>query len=129
MKSIINLKISGLLVCLALSLGSCEKQKDPSIILLNGRHITTSQVISPGEDLAFRWRAEKGGADLSSFTLQSNGTDWYGYPKTDIPSDIYIDSVHLEGPATAGQFAFSFIITDKEDRVDEQVLTLTVEAK
>ncbi|MFC2115804.1 hypothetical protein ACFLTU_04975 [Bacteroidota bacterium] len=111
-------------------LSGCTKQKKPSVTLLNDRFIIGNTDISPGGVLMFKWIAEKGKSDLASFTILMNGTDlqFYGFPKTTIPADIYFDSIPpMEGPVTKGDYVFSFIATDVDGNIGEESLVVTVE--
>ena len=114
-------------VIFLIAISGCTKQKDPSVSLINDKFITTDQVISPGDPLPFKWMAEKGKSDLSSFTIRINGSDWFGYPISTIPPDIYYDSAYLEAPVVQGHYAFSFIVTDTDGKIGEQAVVLTVE--
>ncbi|MFC2098203.1 hypothetical protein ACFLSP_00525 [Bacteroidota bacterium] len=114
------------ILCLIVATG-CTQQKDPTVTMLNDRFITTNKIISPGDPLPFKWMAEKGKSDLSSFTIRINGDDWFGYPITSIPTNIYSDSAFLEGPVTQGNYAFSFLVTDTDGKIGEKSVIITVE--
>jgi hypothetical protein len=122
-----NRIISLLTAIFVIALSGCNKQKDPTVRLQNDMFITTDILIAPGDPLQFKWLAEKGKSDLSSFTILLNGNDWYGYPVDTIPPDTYYDSAYLEGPAAQGHYAFSFIVTDTEGKIGEQAVLISVE--
>ena len=105
----------------------CIKQKDPTVTLLNDRFITANKIISPGDPLQFKWMAEKGKSDLASFSIRLNGENWFGYPVTSIPTNIYSDSAFLEGPVTQGNYAFSFHVTDTDGNIGEESVVITVQ--
>ena len=94
--------------------------------LLNGRFMTTNVEISPGGVLMFKWMAEKGKSDLSSFTILVNGDDQYGYPVSPIAPDIYVDSVFMEGPTGKGDYTFSFTATDIDGNLGTKAIVVTV---
>ena len=105
----------------------CAKQKEPEVSLLNGRFMTTNVDISPGGVLRFKWIAEKGQANLESFTIKVNGTDLGGYPNVSIDPDIYFDSTFLEGPIPKGDYTYAFIATDTDGNIGDKVIVVTVE--
>lgn len=102
-------------------------RKEPEVRLLNERFITTSVDISPGGVLRFKWMAEKGKSDLSSFTIRINGEDYIGFPVTSIPPDIYCDSVFMEGPAGEGDYTYSFIAGDADGNFGEKYIVVSVQ--
>ncbi len=117
---------AGLLLFLLLIAG-CAKQKEPEVSLLNGRFMTTNVDISPGGILKFKWIAEKGQADLESFTIRVNGTDLGGFPKVSLDPDMYFDSTYLEGPISEGDYTYAFIATDMDGNIGDKVIVVSVE--
>lgn len=93
----------------------------------NDRFISSSRTVSPGAALSFKWIAEKGGDDLSSFSVRVNGDLIFGYPLENIPPDVYIDSAFIEAPVNGGSYAFAFTATDTEGKLGEADLVITVE--
>jgi len=116
-----------ILILLTVSFSACEKKKNPTVTLLNGDFITNNTTISPGGLLWFKWEATKGKSDLSSFTILLNGSDWPGYPNTTIPTDVYLDSISMEAPSAAGNYVFSFQVTDTDGKLGDRGLVITVE--
>jgi hypothetical protein len=106
---------------------SCTRQKEPSVSLLNDRFMNTNTSIGPGGLLLFKWIAEKGEADLQSFTIRMNGDDLGGYPVSSIPPDTYIDSTFLEGPVARGDYTYAFIATDTDGNIGDRAIVVTVE--
>jgi hypothetical protein len=115
-----------LLLLLAITASGCEKKKNPTVTLLNGSFIITNTSIGPGGLLKFKWEASKGKSDLSSFTVQIDGTDQPGFPKASIPADVYLDSIYLEGPSTGGDYSFLFQVTDADGNTGSRGLVITV---
>jgi hypothetical protein len=116
-----------ILILLVVSLSGCEKKKDPTVTLLNGSFITNNTTIPSGGLLKFKWEASKGKTDLSSFTVRMDGNDLPGFPNTNIPSDVYLDSIYLEGPSAAGDYTFSFQVTDRDGKLGDRGVVITVE--
>ena len=116
-----------IILLLAASISGCEKQKNPSVILLNGEFIISNTTIGPGGLLKFKWEASKGKTDLSSFTVLMDGSDLPGYPETAIPADVYIDSTYREGPIQTGNYTFSFQVTDTDGNIGDRSVVITVE--
>ena len=116
-----------ILILLSVTLSGCEKNKNPTVTLLNGDFITNNTTISPGGLLNFKWEASKGKTDLSSFTVLMDGIDQPGFPETSIPTDIFIDSTYREGPIQAGNYTFSFQATDADGNIGERSVVITVE--
>lgn len=116
-----------ILILLVVSFSGCEKKKDPTVTLLNGSFMTTNTTISAGGLVKFKWEASKGKSDLSSFTVLMDGINQQGFPKTDIPADVYIDSIYLEGPSATGNYAFSFQVTDTDGKLGDRGIVVTVE--
>ena len=116
-----------IILLLAASISGCEKQKNPSVILLNGEFIISNTTIGPGGLLKFKWEAKKGKTDLSSFSVLMNGNDLPGFPETTIPTDVYIDSIYLEGSSQTGNYAFSFQVTDTDGNIGDRSVVITVE--
>ena len=112
---------------MVVSFSGCEKKKNPTVTLLNGSFITTNAAIGPGGLLKFKWEASKGKTDLSSFTVLMDGANLPGFPKTGIPTDVYIDSVYLEGPSAQGNYSFSFQATDTDGNLGDRGLVITVQ--
>lgn len=125
MKTLRNILIQILFFSIVLS--GCTKQKEPTVSLLNDRFITTNVEISPGGALQFKWMAEKGKADLISFTIRVNGEDLYGFPNTSIAPDIYLDSTYIEGPITTGDYTYSFIASDADGNSGEKAILVSVQ--
>ena len=119
--------IAFLLAISCLCLTGCIKQKDPTVSLLNSRFMNTNTTIDPGGVLRFKWMAEKGKSDLESFTIQVNGDDLGGFPRTSIAPDIYLDSTILEGPAAEGDYTYSFVATDVDGNFGENYIVVTVQ--
>jgi hypothetical protein len=115
------------LILLALSFSGCEKKKDPTVTLLNGSFMTGNTTISAGGLVKFKWEASKGKADLSSFTVMMDGIDQVGFPDTNIPTDVYLDSIYLEGPSATGNYTFSFQVTDADGNLGDRGIVITVE--
>jgi hypothetical protein len=107
--------------------GACNKHTEPSVTLLNDRFINSDVTVSPGGPLRFKWIAEKGKSDLASFTIRVNGTDSYGWPNENIPTDVYTDSTYMEAPGTAGDYTFSFIAEDADGNIGEVDLTVGIQ--
>jgi uncharacterized protein YdeI (BOF family) len=124
MKTIVTAFVS--LVLLSMLATGCNRQKEPTVSLLNGRFITTSVEVSPAAVLKFKWRAEKGKSDLASFTIQQNGEDLYGFPDNSIEPDVHIDSAYMEGPAATGDYTYAFIATDADGNLGEKSIVVTV---
>lgn len=116
-----------ILILLAVSLSGCEKKKNPTVTLLNGSFMITNTTISAGGLLKFKWEASKGKFDLSSFTVMRDGGDLQGFPNTNIPVDIYVDSIYLEGPSATGNYTYSFQVTDMEGNLGDRGIVVTVE--
>ena len=116
-----------LLVLLAASFSGCEKKKDPTVTLLNGDFINTNTTITTGGLLKFKWEASKGKSDLSSFTVMMDGMDQPGFPNSNIPADVYVDSIYLEGPSATGDYVFSFQVTDTDGKLGDRGIVITVE--
>ena len=109
-------------------MSACSKQKEPTVTLVNGRFFTTNVDISPGGIVMFKWIAEKGKSDLTSFNIQIDGVDLYGFPNDSIPADIYFDSTPpMEGPVAEGDYAFSFVATDLDGNIGFKTLVVTVQ--
>ena len=108
-------------------LSGCEQKKNPTVTLINGNFIISNTSIGPGGLLKFKWEASKGKTDLSSFTVQMDGTSLPGFPKTGIPTDVYVDSVYLEGPAAQGNYSFSFQATDTDGNIGDRSLVISIE--
>jgi len=115
------------LILLALSFSGCEKNKNPTVTLLNGSFMTGNTTISAGGLVKFKWEASKGKADLSSFTVKMDGIDQGGFPNTNIPADVYLDSIYLEGPSVTGNYTFSFQVTDTDGNLGDRGIVITVE--
>ncbi len=116
-----------ILILLAVSFSGCEKKKNPTVTLLNGNFITNNTSINPGDPLKFKWEASKGKTDLSSFTVMLDGSDLPGFPNADIPADVYLDSIYLEGPSATGNYTFSFQVTDTDGNLGDRGIVITVE--
>ena len=115
------------LILLALSFSGCEKNKNPTVTLLNGSFMTGNTTISAGGLVKFKWEASKGKSDLSSFTVIMDGTDLPGFPNGNIPADVYLDSIYLEGPSATGNYTFSFQVTDADGKLGDRGIVITVE--
>ena len=113
-----------ILILLLVSFSGCEKNKNPTVALLNGSFINTNTSISPGGLVKFKWEASKGKSDLSSFTVQIDGIDLPGFPDTSIPTDVYLDSTYREGPVQKGDYTYSF---DVDGKTGSRALVITVE--
>jgi hypothetical protein len=116
-----------ILILLAVSFSGCEKKKNPTVTLLNGNFITNNTTIAKGGSLKFKWEASKGKTDLSSFSVLMDGNDLPGFPETSIPTDVYIDSILLEGPAQTGDYVYSFQVTDTDGKLGDRGIVITVE--
>ena len=116
-----------ILILLTVSYSACEKKKNPTVTLLNGSFITSNTTISSGGLLKFKWEASKGKTDLSSFTVLMDGADQQGFPNTNIPADVYVDSIYLEGPSATGDYIFSFVATDVDGKIGDRSLVVTIE--
>ena len=116
-----------ILMLFAVSVFGCEKQKNPSVTLLNGDFITKNTTVGPGGLLKFKWEVRKGKADLSTFSVLMNGQDLPGYPETPKSTDVIIDSIYLEGPVQTGNYAFSFLATDANGNIGDRAVVITVE--
>jgi len=116
-----------ILLLLAISFSGCEKKKNPTVTLLNGDFIAANATKPAGALLKFKWEASKGKSDLSSFTVLMNGTDLPGFPDTNIPTDVYLDSIYLEGPSVSGNYTFSFQVTDTDGKLGDRGIVITVE--
>lgn len=117
--------IAGLLIILLIP--ACIRQKEPSVQLQNGRFMTGNVEIIPGGVLMFKWIAEKGEANLESFTIRINGDDVPGYPNTSIDPNLYFDSTYMEGPVARGDYTFAFIATDTDGNFGEKAIVVSVE--
>ena len=95
--------------------------------LLNGNFIINNTTISTGGLLKFKWEASKGKTDLSSFTVLMDGSDLPGFPNANIPADVYLDSTYREGPIQAGNYTFSFQVTDTNGNIGDRSVVITVE--
>ena len=116
-----------ILILLTVSFYACEKKKNPTVTLLNGEFMTSNTTISEGGLLKFKWEASKGKTDLSSFTVLMDGIDQPGFPNTNIPADVYVDSIYLEGPSATGDYTFSFQVTDTDGKLGDRGIVITVE--
>jgi len=116
-----------IIILLFVSFSGCEKKKDPTVTLLNGSFMTGNTTISTGGLVKFKWEASKGKADLSSFTVMMDGIDQAGFPNTNIPADVYLDSIYLEGPSVTGNYTFSFQVTDTDGNLGDRGIVITVE--
>ncbi len=116
-----------ILILLAVSFSGCEKKKNPTVTLLNGNFITNNTTISTGGLLKFKWEASKGKTDLSSFTVLMDGSDLPGFPNANIPADVYLDSIYLEGSSQTGNYTFSFQVTDTDGNIGDRNVVITVE--
>lgn len=123
------MKIKFLLLNLILLfiLPACDRQKNPTVTLLNDRFITTNVEISPGGVLMFKWIAEKGKADLESFTIRVDGVDYPGYPVNSIDPEIFFDSTYMEGPVSEGDYTYAFMATDVDGNIGEKAIVVTVQ--
>jgi len=81
----------------------------------------------PGGVLRFKWIAEKGQADLESFTIKGNGTDRGGFPNQSIDPDVYFDSTFLEGPVVKGDYSYVFIAADTDGNIGDKAIVVSVE--
>jgi hypothetical protein len=104
----------------------CNKEKEPTVTLLNDRFMTGNTDIAPGGVIMFKWMAEKGKADLESFTIRVNGNDMAGFPTTGIDPNLYYDSIRQEGPLSQGDYTYSFIATDSDGNFGDKSLVITV---
>ena len=122
-------------------LTSCDKEDDPgttgdpSITLLKGGDTT----VTTGSTITVAWDARKNpnGANLETFTITRDniaisGTTYGGH---DIPYTIgsadnaqYVDTIDLTVPQNAGTYVYRFKVTDKDGRVADQSINVTVEA-
>ncbi len=116
-----------ILILLVVSFSGCEDKKNPTVTLLNGSFMTSNTTISAGGLLKFKWEASKGKFDLSSFTVLMDGIDQQGFPNTNIPADVYLDSIYLEGPSATGNYTFSFQVTDTDGNLGDRGIVVTVE--
>ena len=116
-----------ILILLSVTFSGCEKNKNPTVTLLNGDFMTSNTTISAGGLLKFKWEASKGKTDLSSFSVLMDGTDLPGFPNINIPADVYLDSIYLEGPSANGDYTFSFQVTDTDGKLGDRGLVITVE--
>jgi len=116
-----------ILILLTVSFSACEKKKNPTVTLLNGDFMTGNTTISAGGLVKFKWEASKGKTDLSSFSVLMEGTDLPGFPNTNIPADVYVDSIYLEGPSATGDYTFSFQVTDTDGKLGDRGIVITVE--
>ena len=116
-----------ILILLSVTFSGCEKNKNPTVTLLNGDFMTSNTTISAGGLLKFKWEASKGKTDLSSFSVLMDGIDQPGFPNTNIPVDVYVDSTYREGPIQPGNYTFSFQATDAEGNIGDRSVVITVE--
>ena len=116
-----------ILILLAVSFSGCEKKKNPTVTLVNGNFMTSNTTIGAGGLLKFKWEASKGKSDLSSFSVLMDGSDLPGFPNTNIPTDVYVDSIYLEGPSAKGDYTFSFQVTDTDGKLGDRGIVITVE--
>jgi hypothetical protein len=116
-----------ILILLVISFAGCEKKKDPTVTLLNGDFMSGNTTISAGGLLKFKWEASKGKSDLSSFSVLMDGVNQQGFPNTNIPADVYLDSIYLEGPSATGNYTFSFQVTDTDGKLGDRGIVITVE--
>jgi hypothetical protein len=56
-----------------------------------------------------------------------DGVDQAGFPNTNIPADVYLDSIYLEGPSATGDYTFSFQATDTDGNLGDRGIVITVE--
>jgi hypothetical protein len=122
-----NKHVCLILILLAISFSGCEKNKNPTVTLLNGDFIAGNTNISAGGLLKFKWEASKGKSDLSTFSVLMDGTDLPGFPNKNIPTDVYLDSIYLEGPSVSGNYTFSFQVTDTDGKLGDRGIVITVE--
>jgi len=107
---------------------SCETTNEgPSISFLGGEYIDADATVAPGSVLKFKWIANKGSSNLSSFTIERDGIALSGYPDESISNDNYQDSVTLEAPLNLGEYVYQLIVTDKNDLTASGKFTITVE--
>ena len=116
-----------ILILLSVTFSGCEKNKNPTVTLLNGDFMTSNTTINAGGLLKFKWEASKGKTDLSSFSVLMDGIDQPGFPNTNIPVDVYVDSTYREGPIQPGNYTFSFQATDAEGNIGDRSVVITVE--
>ena len=116
-----------ILILLTVSFSACEKKKNPTVTLLNGKFMTGNTTVSAGDALNFKWEASKGKSDLSSFSVLMDGTDLPGFPNTNIPADVYLDSTYREGPIQPGNYTFSFQATGADGNIGDRSVVITVE--
>ncbi len=116
-----------ILILLAVYFSGCEKKKNPTVTLLNGNFIINNTTISTGGLLKFKWEASNGKTDLSSFTVLMDGSDLPGFPNANIPADVYLDSIYLEGSSATGNYTFSFQVTDTDGKLGDRGIVITVE--
>jgi len=110
---------------------SCTEETDPigpSIEFIAGVAgdgiITTDATVLVGETFMVKSLLTMGDAKLDNYTIRESNTDLTGYPKTDVVSgdqDIFESSL-----AEAGEYTFTFILTDKEGLKDEKSIKVTV---
>jgi len=89
--------------------------------------MTGNTTISKGGLVKFKWEASKGKSDLSSFTVLMDGSDLPGFPNANIPADVYLDSIYLEGSSQTGNYTFSFQVTDADGKLGDRSVVITVE--
>jgi hypothetical protein len=116
-----------ILILLTVSFSACEKKKNPTVTLLNGDFMTGNTTISTGGLLKFKWEASKGKTDLASFTVMMDGVDQPGFPNANIPTDVYVDSIYLEGPSATGNYTFSFQVTDTDGKLGDRSVLIIIE--
>jgi len=116
-----------ILILLSVTFSGCEKKKNPTVTLVNGNFMTSNTTIGAGGLLKFKWEASKGKSDLSSFSVLMDGSDLPGFPNTNIPTDVYVDSIYLEGPSATGDYTFSFQVTDTDGKLGDRGIVITVE--
>ena len=56
-----------------------------------------------------------------------DGGNLPGFPNTNIPVDVYVDSIYLEGPSATGDYTFSFQVTDTDGKLGDRGIVITVE--
>lgn len=93
----------------------------------DGENIDADATIALGSVIKFSWLASKGDVNLKSFNILVNNLNVHSFPKDDIPTDSYQDSVSLEAPANEGAYTYTFIATDRNDLADSVSLSITVE--
>ncbi|MBN1181002.1 MAG: hypothetical protein JXB49_01860 [Bacteroidales bacterium] len=104
-------------------LSSCEEEENnnhkpkyepygPSIVITD-HGIHSDQTLNAGSEFKVVWVANKGDNDLALFTITRDGIILSGYPKTDIPTELYYDSTILSTPLSPGVFLYEVEITDK----------------